>query len=293
MNPNVFRLYNLYPLLAGKISAWVGHLDRIKAMNFDWVFVNSFHYPGFSGSLYAVKDFERLHPLFDDGKGDADRQLRRFTSAAKQRGLKVMMDLTINHVAKDAHLVEAHPGWFKRDHDGELISPRAVHPDDPRRFTIWGDLAKIDYDDEAKHQEQIAFWRDHIRRFSDLGFSGYRCDVAYQVPTDIWQPLISSVKETSPDCVFLGRDARLHPDQVIGMDGAGFDLLMNSAKWWDFRSPWLLEQYERYRLIAPTVAFPESHDTARLAIDLGDPEPDELERHYRFTISWRPALRAA
>jgi starch synthase (maltosyl-transferring) len=57
------RIYNLHPLLAGPISSWIGHLDRIESMNFDWVFVNSFHYPGFSGSIYAVKDPKRLHPI--------------------------------------------------------------------------------------------------------------------------------------------------------------------------------------------------------------------------------------
>ena len=69
---------------------------------------------------------------------------------------------------------------------------------------------------------------------------------------------------------------------MLGLKGAGFDYLFNSAKWWDFRSPWLLEQYDLYRQVAPTIAFPESHDTERLAIELGDPEPPELARHYRL-----------
>jgi hypothetical protein len=30
------------------------------------------------------------------------------------------------------------------------------------------------------------------------------------------------------------------------------------------------------------VAFPESHDTPRLAMTLGDPAPAELTRQYRF-----------
>ena len=69
---------------------------------------------------------------------------------------------------------------------------------------------------------------------------------------------------------------------MLGLKGAGFDYLFNSAKWWDFRAPWLLQQYDLYRQVAPTVAFPENHDTERLAIELGDPEPPELERQYRL-----------
>ena len=45
-------------------------------------------------------------------------------------------------------------------------------------------------------------------------------------------------------------------------------ILFNSLKWWDFESPWLLDQYEKFRRIAPSIAFPESHDTERLVTEL-------------------------
>src|SRR4029077_9513832 len=46
---------------------------------------------------------------------------------------------------------------------------------------------------------------------------------------------------------------------------------------------WLLEQYEAFRHIAPSIGFPESHDTKRLAAELlaaGIPEA-AIEPHYR------------
>ena len=48
------RIYNLFPTLAGTIREWMVHLPRIAAMGFNAVYINPFHYPGFSGSLYAV-----------------------------------------------------------------------------------------------------------------------------------------------------------------------------------------------------------------------------------------------
>ena len=44
------RIYNLFPLLVGTVSAWRAELPRIAAMNFDWVYVNPFHETGGSGS---------------------------------------------------------------------------------------------------------------------------------------------------------------------------------------------------------------------------------------------------
>ena len=102
------------------------------------------------------------------------------------------------------------------------------------------------------------------------------------MPAEIWQPLIERSKAADPECRFFAETLGCTPAQVLGLRGAGFDYLFNSAKWWDFRAPWLLEQYDLYRQVAPTVAFPENHDTERLAIELGDPEPAELERHYRL-----------
>lgn len=58
------RIYNLFPLLAGTTVDWERHLDRIAGMNFNWIFLNPHTAPGGSGSLYAVKDYYSLHPLF-------------------------------------------------------------------------------------------------------------------------------------------------------------------------------------------------------------------------------------
>ena len=275
-------IYNLFPLLAGPLPAWSDHFDRIAAMGFDWVYVNPFHYPGFSGSLYAVKDYDRLHPLLAADGAEPAVLLAAMTKAARGRGLAVMMDLVINHTARDALLVEAHPEWYRRDPDGELRSPRAVDPLDPRRFTVWGDLAEIDHDQPSTRAALVAYWSDLVEHHLRLGFKGFRCDAAYQVPVEVWRPLIAHARTVDPDCRFFAETLGCTPEQVLGLEQAGFDYLFNSSKWWDFRAPWLLEQYDLYRQIAPTIAFPESHDTERLAVTLGDPEPDELERRYRF-----------
>ncbi|MDY6840548.1 MAG: alpha-amylase, partial [Pseudomonadota bacterium] len=77
------RIYNLFPLLAGTTADWQAELPRIAGMNFNWVYLNPFHYPGFSGSLYAVKDYYTLNPLFDDGSGySCDEQLTAFAKAS-------------------------------------------------------------------------------------------------------------------------------------------------------------------------------------------------------------------
>src|SRR6516225_4563422 len=96
------RIYNLFPTLAGTIRDWMAHFPRIAAMGFNAVYINPFHYPGFSGSLYAVKDYYRLNPRFRGGeRGGDDTLLSRLTETARVHGLRVIMDLVINHTSKD------------------------------------------------------------------------------------------------------------------------------------------------------------------------------------------------
>ena len=175
------------------------------------------------------------------------------------------MDLVINHTSKDSVLVAEHPEWFRRDPDGELRSPRAIDPTDPRKFTVWGDLAEIAYDNPNTRPALVEYWVELVRHHLELGFKGFRCDAAYQVPVEVWQPIDATRRRSIPTCRFFAETLGCTPEQALALRAAGFDFLFNSAKWWDFRSPWLLEQYDLYRQIAPTVAFPESHDTERLA----------------------------
>src|SRR5690348_4885606 len=133
------RIYNLFPTLAGSIADWTAQLPRIAAMGFNAVYVNPFHYPGFSGSLYAVKDYYRLNPRFRGRSRKTDYALlRAFTAAAEGQGLRVIMDLVVNHTAKDSDLATRRPQWFARDANGEVMSPFAADPDNPEQKTVWG-----------------------------------------------------------------------------------------------------------------------------------------------------------
>ncbi|MGQ9368859.1 maltotransferase domain-containing protein [Azospirillum sp. A39] len=277
------RIYNLFPPLIGPVRDWAGHLPRIESMGFDWVYLNPIHYPGFSGSLYAVKDPYRLHDLFQGGAQESpDDLIRWFVGEARRHGQSVMLDLVVNHTSKDALLAADHPEWYRRDPTGDLYSPRAVDPVDPSHVTIWGDLAELNYDDPLAREGLIGYWSRYVRHYAGLGVRGFRCDAAYQVPAEVWKPLIDAAHSVDPEVSFFAETLGCTVEQVEDLCGAGFDFLFNSAKWWDFRSDWLLDQYETYRRIAPTIAFPESHDTDRLAAEVGSQDTERLARHLKM-----------
>ncbi len=288
------RIYNLLPTLAGTIRQWHQHLPRIAAMGFNAIYVNPFHYPGFSGSLYAVKDYYRLNPRFcGDEPADDDRLLGDFTAAARDHGLRAIMDLVANHTSKDSELVAQHPLWFARDATGRVRSPYATDPADPTRKTEWGDLAELDYC-SAERAQILAYFQEVVRHYINLGFRGFRCDAAYKVPAEIWRGLTRAGRAAAADVMFLAETVGAPQEAVLGLAGAGFDSLYNSVKWWDFKSEWLLDQYEAFRHIAPSIGFPESHDTPRLVTELraaGVPE-SEIEPRYRQAYAFAAAYSA-
>ena len=283
-------IYNLFPRLLGNIDRWMKHIDRISRLNFNWIYVNPFHYPGFSGSLYAPKDYFAFNPVFVSDGQDGFRMLKRFTDKCRKKGIFVMMDLVINHSASDCILVEQHPEWYKREEDGSLMHPFCVDPADTRKKTVWGDLAEIDNSPDSAHRQDLwEYWLELIRRYIEIGFKGFRADAAYKVPTELWDFLISSTKKTHPDIAFFAETLGAKEDDLKNVVKAGFDYVTNSSKWWDFQADWCPRQYEAFRKYAPSVSFPESHDTTRLFDDLGG-NVNGLKMWYGFSAFFSASI---
>ncbi|MBD5653694.1 MAG: DUF3416 domain-containing protein, partial [Candidatus Eremiobacteraeota bacterium] len=276
-------MYDLFPTLAGPASQWTAHFERIAAMGFDWVYVNPIHETGGSGSLYAVRDYYRLSSEIrgDDPRADDDI-VSSFVAAAQSRGLRVMRDLVINHTANDAPLIDEHRSWYLLDEAGTPVAPSAVDASAPGGVAVWGDLAELDYTERSERNQIVSYFSDVVRHYVGLGVDGFRCDAAYKIPGVVWSDIIAAGRATREATTFAAETLGCSLEQVSLLADAGFDYLFNSSKWWDFESPWLLDQYESFRHIAPSIAFPESHDTARLVTELATLPEREIETAYRF-----------
>lgn len=273
------RIYNLFPLLAGNFKQWQPHLVRAAEMGFDWIFVNPIQQPGRSGSLYSIKDYFAINPaLCSRGTQSPEDQVRAMAAQAEKLGLRMMVDLVINHCAYDSDLLKKHPEWFAKE-GGQIAHPSCTHDGEQ---VVWGDLARFDHHHGGDAEGFYHYCRDIVSYLLGLGFSGFRCDAAYQIPTGFWKRLIEDVKTTRPDAVFAAETLGCSADQTRQTAQAGFDAIFNSSKWWDFCSPWLLEQYQLTRATAPSISFPESHDTPRLYAE-SHGNVDALKQRYLFS----------
>jgi starch synthase (maltosyl-transferring) len=272
------RVYNLFPLLAGPLPGWKYHLARARQMEFNWVFVNPIQLSGSSGSLYSIKDYYAIDPRFvDPAAGTAESQLRQMIADARELGLRVMIDLVINHTAIDSPLLTAHPSWYRRGSDGKPVNPGA---EDGGHMVTWADLAEID--NEADCDGLWRYWIDLAEYYAALGVEGFRCDAAYKVPGALWRTLIETVKRRRPEMMFFAESLGCPIEDTIRLAQVGFDFIFNSSKWWDFSAPWCLEQYGQTAPLVPSVSFAESHDTERLAAELNE---DQAAVKMRYAFS--------
>ncbi len=260
-------VYNLFPTLAGPLPDWKSHLKRAADMGFTWIFVNPIHETGKSGSLYSIKDYFKINPLLlaDKGKKSDGSQVKEMTKAAEKLGLKMMVDLVISHCAVDSDILEKHPEWFEWESKGKVAHPFAF---EDQKKVVWRDLAKFDFKNTKDKEGLFKYMLEVLKFLMDLGFKGFRCDAAYQVPRQLWERLIKEARKADSGVRFFAETLGCQPDQTRKTASAGFDYIFNSSKWWDFHSRWLMAQYQLTREIAPSISFPESHDTVRLFNEL-------------------------
>ncbi|MDT8322681.1 MAG: alpha-amylase family glycosyl hydrolase [Bacteroidota bacterium] len=150
---------------------------------------------GTLGSPYSVRDYYGINPEF--GTLEDFRSLLARTHAL---GMRLIIDLVANHTAWDNPLITAHPEWYRKNSQGEIIPPNAG----------WYDVAALDYDNPALRRymrDMMLYW---VR---DIGIDGFRCDVAELVPYDFWVDVIDTLRSVKSVMMLAeGADPRLHID---------------------------------------------------------------------------------
>ncbi|RMH31255.1 MAG: alpha-amylase [Nitrospirae bacterium] len=283
-------IYNLFPKIVGPVDRWPVHAERAAGMSFNWLYINPIHEPGMSGSLYAIKHYDRVNPEFLP-EGTRQQELTLLVpvvQAIEACGLHVMIDLVVNHTAIDSPLVTEHPEWFRRDEAGQILHPYAIDPDDPHKKEVWGDLAEVDNEASPDREGLWEFWGRLVDTYLDLGFTGFRCDAAYKVPVALWQMLIARARRRNPEALFWAENLGCTIEQTRALRAAGFQFFCNSSKWWNFSDRWCLDQHREFEDV-PSVSFPETHDTERLAAESGGSEAVQRQR-YAFAATFSAGL---
>lgn len=172
-----------------------------------------------------------------------------------------------NGVQKEFHFK------FARDEDLNCLDWRLVKGNETAQINFASPAAREFFiggtDGKPGYLKGLIDW------YLDHGFKDFRCDIAYRLPADWWQELITHARDRLPDAGFMAEtlgapDAamkKMTQIKTVGADGVerpGFDLGMVSNYWWNFTDSWLPQgEAARLRDMAKFggAASPDNHDT--------------------------------
>ena len=185
-NANLYQVNVRQYTSEGTFRAFEKHLPRLQKMGVSilWLMpvqpIGQVKRKGSLGSQYSVRDYRAVNPEFG-----SLADLQHLIAAAHQLNMHVILDWVANHTSWDSELSQQHPDWFTKDAQGHFQPPVAD----------WQDVIDLDYtkpDLRRYMTASMAYW---VR---DVGFDGFRCDVAGLVPTDFWNDTRAALEKIKP-----------------------------------------------------------------------------------------------
>ncbi len=242
------------PFIIGKLGMKIIHFLPINPIP------HSYGRMGMYGSPYATTDYfgiDHTYGTFSRYKTIED-QFIDLTSTIHGMGAKVFLDMVINHTGWASSLLFTHRKWFKTASDQKLISPGAWG-------VIWGDLVELDY----KYKDLWQYIAKVFLAWCERGVDGFRLDAGYMIPVEVWQYIISKVREKFPETMFLleGLGGPLEVTEQLLTDGminwAYSELFQNYDKaQLDWYMPYANKVSAQKGVL---VNYAETHDNERLA----------------------------
>jgi len=275
------KIYHVHPLVAGPVAAWPALFAHIQAMGFDHVCLAPPFAPAQDGDIFVTADHEALHPALA-WDGSADAGLAHLAGQARRNGLRLMLDLTLHQVAADSAIRQRFPDWFSTGFCGG--------PPDPRRAPARPDAAAARFGSTETADDLTDWWADRLIRLLRAGVAGFRALEPDRVPPAVWRRLLHRLRAEAPGSLMLAWTPGTDRAAAARLAGAGFDLVAASLAWWDGRAPWLMEEIETRRAVAPAIGSPEPSFADRLAAHL--PAGADICTAYRHALRVTAATTA-
>ncbi|MCX4164060.1 MULTISPECIES: maltotransferase domain-containing protein [Paraburkholderia] len=277
------RIYFVHAPLIGPLAAWPAQFAHAAALGFDHLLIGGLFQPGRSGHAFVTADHARLHPVFATERPAAE-VLRTLAAEARAHGLTLLADLAVDRVAVDSALYAAHPDWFQPlDSEAARLDPRHAHRDDSvALFDFTRDFTRNDLNEAPL----IDWWTQTLLALADAGLGGFRFDSPHRVPRAVWQRLRAAVRARYPALRFLAATPGLTRTDLAALEGAGFDSVFSSVRWWDFRAAWMTDEHAALVPLGGPIAFPEAPYDTRLAAEFaGRDDVALVERAYRRALN--------
>ena len=274
----------------GRIEGW---LDHVVALGLNGILLG----PIFASQThgYDTVDYFRIDPRLGD---DAD--FDRLVAAARERGLRVLLDGVFHHVGR------AHPLFRQVEADGPDAATAGMfridwtgwRPGEPVPAEVFeGHDALVGLNHAAPEVTELV--TDVMNHWLDRGVDGWRLDAAYAVPPGFWAGVLPRVRERHPEAWFSGEV--IHGDYLAIARESTMDSITQYELWqglWHgiadrnfFELAHALKRHNDLLAGFVPTTFAGNHDTTRIASAVGA----EFVPHANamlFTVAGVPSVYA-
>ena len=248
----------------GTFTAITARLDELQDLGVNILWLMPIHPIGMKmkkgsiGSPYAVRDYYAI-----DSSYGTEADLKRLIFEAHRRGMKVLLDIVANHTAWDSVLME-HPDFYKQDKNGKIIPP----------VPEWTDVAGLNYENPKLREYMIKMLKQWLDP-ATFDVDGFRCDVAFMVPTSFWEEARAELAKVKPNVIMLAEASKpellLHSfdfDYSWPLHSALNDVLRNAAPASGLKASWE-ESARQFPQQSLHMRFSDNHDEARAVARFG------------------------
>ena len=179
-------------------------LPYLREMGVDYLYLNPI-FEAHSNHRYNTADYRRIDPMLG-----TEEDFRTLCREARCRGIRVMLDGVFNHTGNNSRYFNAQ-GFYPelgaaQSRESPYYSWYSFHPW-PDDYDAWWGIKTLPAVQESTDSYRRFIIRDHdsvVRHWLRQGASGWRLDVADELPDDFIAEIRDAMEQENPDSFLLG-----------------------------------------------------------------------------------------
>lgn len=198
----------------GDLKGIASKLDHLKSLGVSLIYLNPI-FKARSNHRYDTADYFAIDPMLG-----TEQDFKDLCKKAAKLGIRIMLDGVFNHTGSDSPYFREHPDWYLHDQSGIKC--------------WWGVKDLPEVDELNKEFSKMICGKDGVlAHWIKEGASGWRLDVADELPNEFLRRIRKAVKSAGKDNVLIGEvweDASDKIDYGVRMEflgGKQLDSVMN------------------------------------------------------------------
>ncbi|MDD5921923.1 MAG: alpha-amylase family glycosyl hydrolase [Eubacteriales bacterium] len=189
-------------------------------------------FEAYSNHKYDTADYQKIDPMFGDGE-----EFRKLCQEAKNCGIRIVLDGVFSHTGSDSVYFDKEERYGQQGAYHHPDSPYRswYYLDDRDRYQSWwgiDTLPRLNKEDPS-YVSFITGKDGIVRKWLREGASGWRLDVADELPNSFLHALSKAAKEEKPESILIGEvwedasNKSSYGERKNYFDGSMLDSVMN------------------------------------------------------------------